>query len=56
MTVDELLNKVLYKEYRPKAYIVVFPAKGFHYKLRGTQPIPEETDGASVFIRVEDIL
>lgn len=56
MTVEELLNKVLYKEYRPNAHVVVFPAKGFHYKLRGTQQVPEETDGVSVFIRVEGVL
>lgn len=56
MTVQELLDKVLYKEYRPHAHVVLFPPGGFSYKLRGDQPLPEETDGPTIFIRVEGIL
>ena len=56
MTAQEFLSLYIREPMLPFAKVVVSSAKkGHHYSLRSDQPIPDDNDDNTIFIRMEQL-
>ena len=53
-TADEYIKMVVQKKYQPFAKVIVSHAKkGVHVPLKPNEPLPEDDDERTIFLRVE---
>ena len=56
MTAQELITKVLYKEYRPWATVMVAAGKAYtHRKLKSDDEVPDEDEDTTIVIHLDSI-